>query len=149
MAIDLGSINSMVGLARYYDNIEKDYDMMKKYYLMAIDYGNINSMLTLGQYYGNTKDYDMMKKYYLMAYDNGDARGINNLVVHYRDIEKNYAMMEKYRIMSKLKSANQKDECMVCYEENKKMYYTSCNRHYICFECSVKLFEKKCPMCRQ
>jgi hypothetical protein len=48
-----------------------------------------------------------------------------------------------------LKSANKEDECMVCYEENKKMYYTSCNRHYICFECSVKLFEKKCPMCRQ
>ena len=48
-----------------------------------------------------------------------------------------------------LKSANQKDECMVCYEENKKMYYTSCNRHYVCCECSVKLFEKKCPMCRQ
>ena len=50
--------------------------------------------------------------------------------------------------MSKLKSANIEDECMVCYE-NKKMYYTSCNRHYICIECSVKLFEKKCPMCRQ
>jgi hypothetical protein len=47
------------------------------------------------------------------------------------------------------KSANIEDECMVCYEENKKMYYTSCNRHYICNECSVKLFEKKCPMCRQ
>ena len=46
------------------------------------------------------------------------------------------------------KSANIEDECMVCYE-NKKMYYTSCNRHYICCECSIKLFEKKCPMCRQ
>jgi hypothetical protein len=48
-----------------------------------------------------------------------------------------------------LKSANKEDECMVCYEENKKMYYTSCNRHCICCECSIKLFEKKCPMCRQ
>ena len=47
------------------------------------------------------------------------------------------------------KSANKEDECMVCYEENKKMYYTSCNRHYICCECSVKLYNKKCPMCRQ
>ena len=46
------------------------------------------------------------------------------------------------------KSANIEDECMVCYE-NKKMYYTSCNRHYICYECSVKLVDKKCPMCRQ
>ena len=46
------------------------------------------------------------------------------------------------------KSANIEDECMVCYE-NKKMYYTSCNRHYICYKCSVKLVGKKCPMCRQ
>ncbi len=95
------------------------------------------------------KDYDMMKKYYLMAFDNGDARGINNLAIYYKNIKKDYNMMEKYRIMSKLKSANQKDECMVCYEENKKMYYTSCNRHYICCECSIKLYNKKCPMCRQ
>ncbi len=35
------------------------------------------------------------------------------------------------------------------FYENKQMYYTSCNRHYICSECSVKLFENKCPMCRQ
>jgi hypothetical protein len=49
----------------------------------------------------------------------------------------------------RLKSTNKEDECMVCYEENKKMYYTSCNKHYICYECSVKLFDKKCPMCRQ
>ena len=47
-----------------------------------------------------------------------------------------------------LKSANLEDECMVCYE-NKQMYYTSCNIHYICRECSIKLIEKKCPMCRQ
>ena len=73
---------------------------------------------------------------------------IKNLGIYYKDIEQNYDMMKKYYLMSKLKSTNIEDECMVCYE-NKKMYYTSCNRHYICFECSVKLFEKKCPMCRQ
>jgi hypothetical protein len=140
----------MNNLGFYYYQTEKNYDLMKKYYLMAIDGGLSNSMNDLGYYYLHIKkDYDMMKKYYLMADDNGDARGINNLVVHYRDIGKNYDMMEKYRIMSKLKSANKEDECMVCYEENKKMYYTSCNRHYICCECSVKLYNKKCPMCRQ
>jgi hypothetical protein len=57
--------------------------------------------------------------------------------------------LEKCILLDDLKSANKEDECMVCYEENKKMYYTSCNRHYICGECSVKLFKKKCPMCRQ
>jgi len=73
---------------------------------------------------------------------------IKNLGIYYKDIEQNYDMMKKYYLMSKLKSTNIEDECKVCYE-NKKMYYTSCNRHYICNECSVKLFEKKCPMCRQ
>ena len=117
MAIDNGHITAMNNLACYYKNIEKDYDMMKKYYLMAIDKGYFNAMCGLASYYIR--------------------------------IEKDYDMAKKYLIMGELKSAKKKDECMVCYEENKHMYYTHCDRHYICGECSVKLFNQKCPMCRQ
>jgi len=61
----------MNNLAIYYHRI-KNYDEMKKYYLMAIDLGNINSMVGLARYYDNIeKNYDMMKKYYLMAIDGG------------------------------------------------------------------------------
>jgi TPR repeat protein len=106
-------------------------------------------MNNLGYYYHKIeKNYDMMKKYYMMAIDKDYSVSMRNLGYYYRDIEKDYRMMKKYEIMSKLKSANKEDECMVCYE-NKQMYYTSCNRHYICNECSVKLYCDKCPMCRQ
>ncbi len=77
-----------------------------------------------------------------------------NIIVAPRRTGKSTLITDMLRFMKEdylinFKSANIKDECMVCYEENKKMYYTSCNRHYICYECSVKLVDKKCPMCRQ
>lgn len=83
-----------------------------------------------------------------MAVDKGNVNSMNNFAIYYTHIEKDLKLANKYAIMSKLKSANKEEECIVCYE-NKKMYYTHCNTHYICNECSLKLFGKKCPMCRQ
>ena len=43
-----------------------------------------------------------------------------------------------------------KKECDVCYEEeHKEMYYTKCNIHSICVDCSIKLLDKPCPFCRK
>ena len=50
--------------------------------------------------------------------------------------------------MSKLQSANKEDECIICFDY-RKMFYTNCNKHYICADCSIKLVNKVCPMCRQ
>ena len=50
--------------------------------------------------------------------------------------------------LNKVKKCNIIDECFVCYNTS-EMYYTNCNYHYICIDCSLKLFEKVCPMCRQ
>ena len=58
----------MTNLANYYQDVEKDYALMKKYYLMAIDLGNLLAMNNLANYYQYAeKDYALMKKYYLMA----------------------------------------------------------------------------------
>lgn len=38
MAIENNNIHSMVCLGCYYEEIEKDYEMMKKYILMSIYY---------------------------------------------------------------------------------------------------------------
>ena len=46
-------INSMFNLANYYEDEEKDYKLMKKYYLMAIKKDCIDSMFNLGSYYEN------------------------------------------------------------------------------------------------
>ena len=38
-------------IGKYYQEIEKDYEKMKIYYLMAIEKGNVPAMNNLGQYY--------------------------------------------------------------------------------------------------
>jgi TPR repeat protein len=88
-------------LGVYHGIIKKDFDLMKKYYLMAIDLGNVDAMDNLGYYYQNTeKNYDLMKKYYLMAIDLGSAFAMNNLGSYYCDIIKEYDLMKKYFLMA-------------------------------------------------
>jgi TPR repeat protein len=85
----------------YGKKIEKDYDLMKKYYLMAIDKGNDDAMYNLGHYYQfKEKNYDLMKKYYLMAIDKENSYAMNNLGHYYQFKEKNYDLMKKYYLMA-------------------------------------------------
>ena len=84
----------------YYEDIEKDYDLMKKYYLMAIDLNNSCAMNNLGVYYQNIeKDYDLMKKYYLMAIELKNSYAMFWLGSYYEDIE-DYDLMKKYYLMA-------------------------------------------------
>jgi TPR repeat protein len=88
----------MSNLGVYYQTL-KDYDNMKKYYLMAIEEGNSLAMSNLGVYYQTLKDYDNMKKYYLMAIDKCNNYSMNNLGVYYKEI-KDYDNMQKYYSMA-------------------------------------------------
>jgi TPR repeat protein len=115
---------------------------------MAIELGQCNAMNSLATYYYVEKDYTMAKKYYLMAIDLNHSKSMNDLGIYYKRIEKNDVLSTKYLNMSRLKSANVKDECCVCLEEN-TMYYTGCKIHYICRECCIKLLHEPCPLCRQ
>jgi TPR repeat protein len=88
-------------LGWYCCNINKNYDLMKKCFIIGIDNGNIHSMNNLGLYYSNTEqNYDLMKKYYLMATDLGNITSMNNLGYYYQYIEKNYDLMKKYYLMA-------------------------------------------------
>ncbi len=148
--------SAVYNLGNYYKNIEKNYEMMKKCYLLLLDnslnednHSELHSirtfiMNTLGNYYQRIEiNEELMKKYYMMAIENGNKTAMKNLSNYYSD------MSMKYLGMSKLKSANVKEECCICYNENKYMYYTHCNNHYICGDCSLKLMEQNCPICRQ
>lgn len=49
----------------YYEYVKKDYDEMKKYYLITIELNVSGSINNLGYYYQYIeKDYDKIKKYY-------------------------------------------------------------------------------------
>jgi tetratricopeptide (TPR) repeat protein len=78
-----------------YYKINKNYELMKKYYLMAIEnnatHSNSYAMNNLGSYYYDIeKDYDLMKKYYLMAIEKGNCNAMDNLGYYYENIEKDY-----------------------------------------------------------
>ena len=79
--------------------VTRDYDTMKKYYLMAIEHGNSKAMANLGLYYDNVEDYDNMKKYYLMAIEYGNSDAMNDLGKYYKTTEE-YDMMKKYSLMA-------------------------------------------------
>ena len=104
-------------------------------------------MYYLGEYYQDIDNYEEMKKYYLMAINYNCANSMNNLGVYYKNIENNYDEMKKYYTML-LKSANIERECIIC-NDHKQMYYTSCNKHYMCNDCSILLFDKPCSYCYQ
>jgi TPR repeat protein len=63
---DLENDDILTLIGNYYRYIKKDYDLMKKYYLISIEKENLSAMNCLGYYYNTVeKNYDLMKKYYL------------------------------------------------------------------------------------
>jgi TPR repeat protein len=77
---------------------KKDYEQMKKYYLMAIDKGSASAMFNLGYYYEKQKDYDLMKKYYMGTKGQNDTYPLARVRLgeYYENIEKDYEKMEIY-----------------------------------------------------
>jgi hypothetical protein len=91
----------MYNLGSHYQYIEKDYEQMKKYYLMAIEKESDTAMYNLGSHYQYIeKDYEQMKKYYLMAIEKGHSVALYNLGYYYQEIEKDYEQMKKYYLMA-------------------------------------------------
>lgn len=83
----------------YYYEIQKDYENMKKYYLMAIEKGDIVAMTNFGSYYEDQEDYDNMEKYYLMAIEKDDANAMTAFG-SYHKYRKDYGNMVKYYLMA-------------------------------------------------
>ena len=82
-----------------YFNKKKDYENMKKYYLMAIEKGNLSAMSNLGYYYHKINDKKNMKKYYMMAIDKGHTNSMVNLGFYYQQTG-DYEKMKKYFLMA-------------------------------------------------
>ena len=99
-------------LGNYYKE-NKNFELMKKYYIMSIndkDSDNLDFIFTMysfGDYYKNIKDYEEMKKCYLLAINKENNKygviyesGINyEFGEYYENIEKNYEEMEKYYLI--------------------------------------------------
>lgn len=71
----------------YYQLVEKNDELMKKYYLEAINVNHCESMNNLAKYYENNKDYTNMLKYYLMAIKHNNINSMLGLANYYYKIE--------------------------------------------------------------
>jgi len=93
--------NLYIWIGNYYEHIEKDYDKMKKYYLMAIEMNNTDAMADMANYYQTTEiNYDKMKEYYLMAVEMNHPIAMNNLGFYYQYIKIDYDKMKEYYLMA-------------------------------------------------
>jgi hypothetical protein len=116
----------------YYGDVTKDYDLMKKYYLMAIDKQNSGAMNNLGYYYRHIeKDYDLMKKYYLMAIDKQDSDAMSNLGYYYQQIEIDYDLMKKYYLMAIDKQDSYAMNNLGCYYLDTEIDYDLMKKYYL------------------
>jgi len=84
----------------YYNCIEKNHDLIIKYYNRAIENGYIQSASNLALYYKSLKMYDEMKKYFLIGVVKNDVYSMNQLGIHYQLVEKDYEQMKLYYIMA-------------------------------------------------
>lgn len=85
----------------YHYVVDKNYDKMKRYYLMAIELNYAKSMNYLGIYYNEEeKNFDLAKHYYLMAVEQGLPEAMTNLGSYYEDFEKNYDLAKQYYLMA-------------------------------------------------
>jgi len=71
----------------YYQIVEKNDELMKKYYLEAINVNHCESMNNLAKYYEINKDYSNMLKYYLMAITHNNINSMIGLASYYYKIE--------------------------------------------------------------
>ena len=157
----------MSNLGIYYEN-NKNYQAAERCYLKSFEEKNKQVSYLLGHLYQyNIHNHTLMKKYYDIAIKEcKNSQALNDMLKYYSETEKNPRMMWHYYnngirlkfnvdnsiiikyINSKLVSAEKKDDCMICYEE-KDMYFSNCENHAMCKDCSIKLYLKPCPYCRK
>jgi hypothetical protein len=105
-----GNIDCIVGLSFYY-NSQKNYPLMKKYYLLGVDQKESSSINNLAFYYLTIeKNYKAMKKLYLMNLEKGYPSAMNGLGYYYSNIKKKYTKGLKYYKMG----AATNDETSIC-----------------------------------
>jgi len=82
---DLTNSKILFLLGVHYEHDTKNYDEMKKWYLMAIELKHTDSMYNLAKYYKKNKNYNLMEKYCLMAIESKSSKSMNYLGLYYWD----------------------------------------------------------------
>ena len=122
--VDIKNVRNLCDMGIYYYN-NKNYLLMKLYFVLAIEYGCMESAYNLAFYYQEVeKKYHYMKAYYEFAITKGDIYAMYKLAYHYYVREKNVILMKKYFNM-----AISFGDTNSMYELG--MYYKYCEQNYL------------------
>jgi hypothetical protein len=129
--------NMMIMIGIYYYNIKKDYDLMKKYFLMAIELNQNKAINDLENCLNNPLQLycELIKfnKHELIDKKIKELKN-NRQVNNYLNKCK---FSEKYNVI---------EYCFICLEDNKLSITIDNCCHTVCKECYCKL--NKCPLCK-
>jgi len=129
MVIELKDISAMFNLGLYYKEIEKNYDLMKKYYLMAINSGHTEALKTL-----KSKHNENSLALYKLLMEVEESSRSEFLKQQLTKLEQDHivrAYNNKVRIFKRL---NNYTQCRICLEENVLNISLDCG-HEICIHC--------------
>lgn len=139
-AIQKNNKYAMFIQGRYYEFVEKRWDIAIKYYTMAGRNGYVMAIASIGQYYDKNKDYERAKKYYNIAAKKGCNVAINNLAHYYHNVEKNYEEAKKHYL-----KAIEGDH-PATYNNLGNFYKTVEKNYDEAKKCYIKSIEKSSPV---
>jgi hypothetical protein len=139
MTINLNHVNSINNLAKYYIEIEKNYNKAIKYILMLIKLSNSNGYTLFEKIKNNINLIDFYNQVSLIEEKNDEVNKITNELVKNKDV-KIYQTKINFAIRKNLR-----DDCFICLDTNKIIYLFDC-MHWVCSECYPVY--KDCAICK-
>lgn len=128
MAIENDCSLAMYNLGRFYNHIEKNNELSKKYYIMAIQKDNDDDAFE-----SLHKITTPLERYLLFKENNIKFDEEMDNEIH------------KYK--NKINKYSEEAECPVCLE-TAKCIPMSCFFHVVCINCYTKIYNEPCPVCR-
>ena len=103
-------------LGDYYNNIEKNTELMIHYYLLGLTHGFYECAHLLGKYYLSIGDYNNMYKYLRLGVENLCYKSVNSLA-NYEFSQKNYEESEELYLIGA-----QANQCVPMINLGKNIY---------------------------
>ena len=135
-SVDESDVKAMCNLAAYYESIEEDYNLMKKYYLMAINAGSQNVLMAF-----LTKCNENNLALYKLLLQIEECSRSDFLKAQLMKLEEDRLVKAYNNKVRLFKRCNNFTQCPVCLEENVLNICLDCG-HEICIDCYDPM--KKC-----
>lgn len=171
-AIKDNNVDAIISYSDFLIKNDKNYNDAKMYIKNAFKINsNINNKILIELYekiLEYEKNIDELSEFYLMLIENNNIYALDkysglrkNKFIQYNELSKiNNTNIHKYYLKQLNKDPdifvyNNKKKfnfviktCDICYKENTCNIILKCHAHFVCDECYIELYNKRCPFCR-